>query len=178
MDCVSFNNGTDIYLHPGNGSYSAIDLIVADPSLLLEFSWKVHDDLCGNDHFPIILESLNSTVGERPTRYKFDKVDWPLYEQMCRETLQTEMIRNATDPILKFNETVISIADETIPKTSPRQIQNTQVNHGLMMMAKTLSKIAERPNDGTENIIHRTTLVISASSVRKSIERKSAHFLV
>jgi hypothetical protein len=35
--CI-FNNGTDIYLHPGNGSYSAIDLTVADPSLLLEFS--------------------------------------------------------------------------------------------------------------------------------------------
>ena len=28
------------------------------------------------------------------------------------------MIRNAIDPILKFNKTVISIADETIPKTS------------------------------------------------------------
>ena len=37
---------------------------------------------------------------------------------MCREKLQTETIRNATDPILKFNKTVISIADETIPKTS------------------------------------------------------------
>jgi hypothetical protein len=32
---------------------------------------------------------------------------------------ETEIIRNATpDPILKFNDTVISIADETIPKTS------------------------------------------------------------
>jgi hypothetical protein len=31
----------------GIGSYSAIDLIVAGPSLLLDFSWKVHDDLCG-----------------------------------------------------------------------------------------------------------------------------------
>jgi hypothetical protein len=28
------------------------------------------------------------------------------------------MIRNSTDPILKFNETVISIADKTIPNTS------------------------------------------------------------
>jgi hypothetical protein len=102
--CI-FNDGTDTYLHPGNWSYSAIDLTVTDPSLLLDFSWKVHDDLCGSDHFPIILESLNSTVGERPTRYKFDKADWPLYEQMCREKLQTEIIRNATYPILKFNET-------------------------------------------------------------------------
>jgi hypothetical protein len=41
------------------------------------------------------------------------------------------MIRNATDPILKFNETVISIVDETIPKTS--------TNHGLMMIAKNSS---------------------------------------
>jgi hypothetical protein len=45
------------------------------------------------------------------TRYKFDKADWSRYEQMCRENLQTEMIRNSTDPILKFNETVISIAE-------------------------------------------------------------------
>jgi endonuclease/exonuclease/phosphatase family metal-dependent hydrolase len=60
--CI-FNDGTDIYLHPGNGSYLAIDLTVTDPSLLLDFSWKVHDELCGNDHFPIIVESLNSTVG-------------------------------------------------------------------------------------------------------------------
>ena len=116
-----FSDGTDTYLHPVNGSYSAIvlsRLTVTDPSLLLDFSWKVRGDLCGSDHFPIILESLNSTVGERPTRYKFDKADWPLYEQMCREKLQKEIIRNATDPILKLNEAVISIADETIPKTS------------------------------------------------------------
>jgi hypothetical protein len=36
---------------------------------------------------------------------------------MCREKLKTEMLRNSTDPIWKFSETVISIADETIPKT-------------------------------------------------------------
>jgi len=61
--CI-FIDGTDTYLHPGNGSYSAIDLTVSDPSVLLDCSWKVHDDLCGSDHFSIILESLNSTVGE------------------------------------------------------------------------------------------------------------------
>jgi len=35
-----FNYGTDTYLHPGNGSYLAIDLTVTDPSLFLDFSWK------------------------------------------------------------------------------------------------------------------------------------------
>jgi hypothetical protein len=60
---LNFKIGSDTYLHPGNGSYSAIDLTVTDPSLHLDFSWKVHDDLCGSDHFPIVLESLHSTLG-------------------------------------------------------------------------------------------------------------------
>jgi hypothetical protein len=82
--CI-FNNGTDTYLRHGKGSCSAIDLTVTDPSLLLDFSWKVQEDLCGGDHFPIILENLNYTVCERSTRYKFDKANLPQYEQMCRE---------------------------------------------------------------------------------------------
>ena len=39
--CI-FNDGTDTYLHPGNGSYSAIDIYVTDPSLLLDFSWNIN----------------------------------------------------------------------------------------------------------------------------------------
>ena len=49
--CI-LNDGSNTYLHPGNGSYSSIDLT----SLLLDFHWTVHDDLCGSDHFPIIVE--------------------------------------------------------------------------------------------------------------------------
>ena len=112
--CI-FNDGAGTCLHPGSGSCSAVGLAVADPSLL-DFSWKIH--LCGSHHFPIVLESLRSAVGERPTRYKFDKADWPRYEQMCRENLQTEVVRGSTDPILEFNETLISIADGAVQGTS------------------------------------------------------------
>jgi hypothetical protein len=34
-----------------------------------------HDNERGSGHFPIILESLNYTIGGRPTRYNFDKAD-------------------------------------------------------------------------------------------------------
>ena len=47
------------YLHPGTGTYSAIDLTLADTSIFLDYSWKVHNDTCDSDHFAIILE--NST---------------------------------------------------------------------------------------------------------------------
>jgi len=51
------NDDSSTYLHSGSVSQSAIDLSICDPSLYLDFSWKVHDDLCGSDHFPIIINN-------------------------------------------------------------------------------------------------------------------------
>jgi hypothetical protein len=78
--CI-FNDGTDthMYLHPGNVSYSAIELTVTDPSLLLEFSWKVH-----GDHFPITLESLSSTIGKDLHDINLTKLTG-LYANRCSE---------------------------------------------------------------------------------------------
>ena len=39
-----YNNKSYTYLHPGTGTYSAIDLTFADSSFFLDYSWKVHDD--------------------------------------------------------------------------------------------------------------------------------------
>ena len=50
--CI-LNDGSNTYLHPGHGFYSSIDLTIVDPSLLIDFNWFVHDDLCGSDHFSI-----------------------------------------------------------------------------------------------------------------------------
>ena len=60
------------------------------------------------------------------------------------------MIGNAKDLIVKLNETVISIADEAIPKTS------TNPKHP--------GKIARRPNNSSENIQHETISTISVFS--------------
>jgi hypothetical protein len=61
-DYVSLTFVSSTYLHSVNESDSAIDHSVTNPSLLLDFSWKVHDDLYESNHFSVILESLNSTV--------------------------------------------------------------------------------------------------------------------
>ena len=50
------NDGSYTYLHPGYGTYTAIDLTITQPNLLLDFSWRVLDDLCGSDHFPIVVK--------------------------------------------------------------------------------------------------------------------------
>lgn len=115
--CI-FNDGSNTYLHPGNGSYSAIDITICDPSLLLDYSWRVHDDLCGSDHFPIVLEHLFTSAQQRVPRLKLDKADWSLFENLCQAELQSKMFETVQDPILTFNTVLTSIADRTIPKTS------------------------------------------------------------
>ncbi|XP_063436487.1 uncharacterized protein LOC134717918 [Mytilus trossulus] len=115
--CI-FNDGSNTYLHPGNGSYSSIDITICDPSLLLDYSWRVHDDLCGSDHFPIVLEHLFNSAQQRVPRWKLDKADWSLFENLCRAELQSKMFETVQDPILTFNTVLTSIADRTIPKTS------------------------------------------------------------
>ena len=53
--CI-LNNKSLTYLNPSTGFYSAIDITLSDPSCYMDYTWKVHDDPCGHDHFPIILE--------------------------------------------------------------------------------------------------------------------------
>ena len=53
-----YNNKSYTYLHPGTGTYSAIDLTLADASIFWDYSWKVHDEKCVSDHFPIIFREL------------------------------------------------------------------------------------------------------------------------
>ena len=63
------------YLHPGTGTYSAIDLILADAAIFLDYSWKVHDGICGSDHFPIILENSGPKLDKIP-QWKLRRAKW------------------------------------------------------------------------------------------------------
>ena len=40
-----------------DGSTSALDISICGPSLVLDYEWNTHEDLCGSDHFPVILTS-------------------------------------------------------------------------------------------------------------------------
>ena len=75
-DLCLYNDGSHTFLHSGNGSYSAIDLSFASPSIFDRFSWAVHDDCCGSDHFPIVLKATESDTELKHPRWKFKQADW------------------------------------------------------------------------------------------------------
>ena len=58
------NTGDPTYRHHSHNSFSVPDVSICDPSLALEFYHLTHNDLCGSDHFPVIL----SRSGELQTQ--------------------------------------------------------------------------------------------------------------
>ena len=113
-----FNDGSDTYLHPGTGTYTAIDLSLTNSDILTDFSWQVMGDLCGSDHFPIILENDTTTLEERIPQWNLKKADWGAFTALCLTQLLDLSFNDTLDPLTTFTNTLIAIADQTIPKTS------------------------------------------------------------
>ena len=119
------NNKQHTYIHPATGSSSAIDLTFATPSLSLNYTWKPLDDLHGSNHLPILLSSNNSFPDEKLPHWKITKANWSLFQTQCNNSLtETTPIGNQ-DSMLFFTNTLISIANNSIPKTSTK---NTKFN--------------------------------------------------
>ena len=112
---VLHNNKPYTNLHPGTGAYSAIDLTLADASIFLDYSWKVHDDTCGSDHFQIILENSGPELDDKIPRWNLKRAIWDEFKNSC-----IKLDANTTDEenIAYFSKTLTSIAEESITKTS------------------------------------------------------------
>ena len=96
--CV-MNNGQPTFVHAATGALSSIDLNIADPTLLLDYSWHVHDDLCGSDHYPIILTNTKPLPPLHVPRWKLHKADRLSFETLCREELESEVEDSGVDSI-------------------------------------------------------------------------------
>ena len=79
--------------------------------------------ISGSDHFPIILESLQPLHEDRLPHWKINKANWQVFETMCKQKLLKDP--NIIDQTKHFTETLISIANETIVKTSASNKHST-----------------------------------------------------
>lgn len=87
------NDKANIYLNPATGSYSVIDLSLCDPTIYMDYSWKVHDDTCGSDHFPIIMSSTGPRLDEKIPRWKLGKANWVQFQRQWESEYQKQIIK-------------------------------------------------------------------------------------
>lgn len=112
------NDKSPTHIDAKNLTPSAIDLSFCHPSLFLDFSWGVGEELYGSDHYPIFLDHSLASEGQATPRWQLHRADWKHYRQLCQEQIKLETHLISNDPIEKFTETILTIADKCIPKSS------------------------------------------------------------
>ena len=117
MDLCILNDGSSTHIHPATGSTSALDLSICDPSLVPDYEWNVHEDLCGSDYFPVILTSNAVEEEAALNRWNFKKADCLSFQAQCSSELTEEAVMSAEDPAGQFTDLLIQAADKTVLKT-------------------------------------------------------------
>lgn len=149
-DLNFLNDGSFTYLHPGSGSWSAIDLSLCTPSIYLDFTWSVDDDQHGSDHFPIIL-SCEQVVCTSNPKWVFKRANWDKYKSLCAGKI-TEDILNEDDPMGNFTEKIFYCANLTVPKSSSSKKAkkpwfNDQCKAAIKKRRATLQRLTKHPTD-------------------------------
>ena len=62
---------------------SYIDLRIIDSSSLIDKLWSVHDNLCGNDNFPVIVYKNDPLYTDCIESWKLNTADWTLFGNLC-----------------------------------------------------------------------------------------------
>lgn len=119
------NNKSITYLHPATGTLSSLDLAFCDPTIFMDYMWSVHDDLCGSDHYPTIITKLVNKQTDDHKRWRLNKADWDVFQEMCYSDLNQNVLVESDNPFESFTSTLLEIASKTIPKTCGK-IKTTQ----------------------------------------------------
>jgi len=125
------NDKSATYIHPATGAHSSLDISFCDPQLFLDYNWHVHNDLCGSDHFPLVLHRTNAPQQTLDQKWVLKQADWGAFSFMCLNQIVHDDICNADDSAEAFASAIINVANSTIRKTSnrPRTIRNPWFNN-------------------------------------------------
>lgn len=167
-----WNDDSFTYMHPATGSLTSIDLSLCSPGLLLDFQWKVEEDLHGSDHFPIVLRYDQLIPEERIPRWQFHKAKWDKFASLCESELQFETFKHLPDPVKAFTDHLNKIAESCIPKSSgvPKRPDkpwfNEECKEAINERKKALDQF--RKNSTSENL---QALKIWRAKARRTIRK-------
>ena len=152
-------------------TYSAIDLTLCDTSLFLDFTWRVYDDTCGGNHFPIVLDSLHPQDDELP-RWRLNKANWEEFRLQC----QKHLIVNNTETILEFSEKLMNITKTCIPLNPTTHKQDRpwfskECRQAIDLQQAALQKFNTEPT--TSNLISFKFHQAKARKIIKEAKKKS-----
>ena len=100
---------------------SLLDLSLCHTSIYMDVECEISSDRLGNDHHPIIITANTSDhpVPERVPKWNFKKAKWDAFQDQCITEITPNLFNDAEDKMAIFSSTLLDIAADNIPKTSP-----------------------------------------------------------
>ena len=100
---------------------SLLDISSCQTSMYMGVACEVLSDRLGSDHHPIIITTNTSDypVPERVTKWNFKKAKWDAFQVQCIKEITLDAFNDAEDKMPIFSSTLLDIAADNIPKTSP-----------------------------------------------------------
>ena len=116
------NNGNATHFHVQTGSSSAIDLSLCSATNQTDFVWSTMDDLYGSDHYPVIIEEVESEVHVPQERYLEHRADWSKFSHATYTNVMNSYINHSSTEELVdvYCKHIILAADIAIPRSSGR----------------------------------------------------------
>lgn len=84
----------------------------------MDFSWSTHNDTCANNHFPMILEGLNTNPKDKIPNWNLKKENLNKFTTICSTELTPNSNTKNQDQITYFTITITFIAEKCIPEFS------------------------------------------------------------
>ena len=87
----------------------------------MDVACEVLSDRLGSDHHPIIItaNTSNHPVPERVPKWNFKKAKWDAFQDQCIKEITLDVFNDAEDKMATLSSTLLDIAADNIPKTSP-----------------------------------------------------------
>ena len=106
---------------------SNIDLALVSRTCPGEFIWSALDDLNGSDHYPIIINTHNTSPPDVLEKWNLEKADWNVYKDLAQTKNRVELVTNIEEAYRHLTETIINAATTSIPKTKINKIKRPHV---------------------------------------------------
>ena len=120
------NDGSYSYLHPATGTFTAIDLSLCSPDILMESDFMVESDSYGSDQLPIVLK-IGISLPDLLPRWNFSRTGWVKFDHLCKINLTLDTIELYEEPIVLFTDILCSIAKSCMQKKRCKPWFNTDV---------------------------------------------------
>ena len=112
-----YNDGSMTYHNIYTNTYSAIDLSIVSPSILIDFNWSVNEDLNGSDHYPIHLKNIVNSPSECQPKWKVQDANWATFKEGIILDKEFEAFESHLDAYDYLAEKILKSAEASIPKT-------------------------------------------------------------